>query len=307
MSKGNQITVFGASNVDITGYTKATLIYKDANIGSMKTTAGGVGRNIAENLQRLDFKVDLISVFGDDPLSDFLQKDCQKKGLQINKSLFVKDAPASTFIAIMDEQNDLALGISAMTLYDELPEKDFIAHLPDQLYSEYSILETNFSSEILQAIIQKYPGQKFVLDTVSGKKSLRALAVLKDLYILKTNLLEAEMMSGMEIKSDTDLDKLVRFFIDKGVQKVFITLGKNGVIYGDKNHLNRQPTIATHIVNTIGAGDSFVAGLVYADSLQLNLDQMATYGMAAASITVQHPEAVSTQMSRTAIENIIRA
>jgi len=304
MSKSVLITVFGAANVDITGYTENKLIYKDANIGRMKTTAGGVGRNIAENLSRLDFQVDFIGVFGDDPLSDFIINDCRQKNLNIDQSLFINNTSASTFIAIMDEHNDLALGISAMNLYNNLDSSNFINHLPDKLDSVYTVLETNFSTEILQTIIQKYPEQKFVLDTVSGKKSLRALAVLPDLYILKTNLLEAEMMSEIPVHSEEDLKKLTRFFIDKGVKKVFITMGKDGVIYGDKNTIERQSPIASKVVNTIGAGDSFVAGLIYADSLGLGIDKLVRYGMKAASITVGHEEAVNPEISKENLDKV---
>jgi pseudouridine kinase len=305
MSKADKISVFGASNVDITGYTKSTLIYKDANIGTMKTTAGGVGRNIAENLKYLEFDVALISIFGDDPLSDFLINDCRKKKINIDKSLFLQDASASTFIAIMDEHNDLAVGISAMNLYDELPEKTFIDKLPENLLGNYTVLETNFSTRILQAVIKKYPGKKFVLDTVSGKKALRAIPLLKNLYILKTNLLEAKMMSEMKIKNDSDLFKLTQYFIDMGVEKVFITLGKDGVIYGNKDGIYKKKSIASKITNTIGAGDSFVAGLIYADAQNKNIHELAQYGMAAAAITVQHTEAVNPEISPQQLKKII--
>lgn len=301
MSKPN-VHVFGAANVDITGFPYQKLIYRDANKGYMKTSAGGVGRNIAENLVRLDFKVDFTGIFGDDPLSDFLVKDCRAKALNIDKSLFVEKASASTFIAIMDEQKDLAVGISAMNLYDDLPPEVFIGHLPKAIDSSYIVMETNLHTEILQAIVAKYPGQKFVLDTVSGKKSLRALPVLSDLYLLKTNLLEAEMMSGIPVEKASDLQKLVGYFTDKGVEKVFITLGKDGVIYGDRNRIAQKPAIPSKVVNTIGAGDSFVAGLIYADSMGLSLDKMAEYGMKAATITVQHEAAVSPYMSRQKLE-----
>jgi len=93
MTDKRKITAFGAANVDITGFPMAELVYKDANIGTMHTVAGGVGRNIAENLHLLGFEVNLISVFGDDPLSDFLINDCQKKQLKINQSLFLKSKP----------------------------------------------------------------------------------------------------------------------------------------------------------------------------------------------------------------------
>jgi pseudouridine kinase len=303
MSNKASITVFGAANVDITGYAKAPLVYKDANIGQMQTTAGGVGRNIAENLTYLEFPVELISVFGDDPLSRFLMDDCNNKGLNINRSLFQKNQTAATFLAILDHQNDLALGISAMSLYDDLDPDVFTKHLPKQLPSTYTVLETNFKEDILKAITRKYPDQKFVLDTVSGAKALRCKRILDRLYILKTNLLEAEMMSGLSVQSPDDLNKLVQYFLDKGVQKVFITLGSQGVIYGDSQTIDQKPPIPTKVVNTIGAGDAFVSGLVYADSLHKSIDEMASYGMAAAALTVSHHQAVNTNLNPTLLEN----
>jgi len=299
-----EIYVFGASNVDITGFTKGKLIYEDANIGYMKTTAGGVGRNIAENLTRLDCKVHLISVFGDDPLSSFLTDDCKQKEIDISKSLFLQNRSASSFIAIMNNQNDLAVGISAMDLYDHLSADVFIANLPDIPQDAYVVMETNFSEKILQAIAKKYKQNKIVLDTVSGEKSLRALPILKDLYILKTNRLEAAKMSSLPDKNLDDWKKLVAFFIDKGVQKVFITLGEHGVVYGDEKGIYHAPSIASNIVNTIGAGDSFVSGLVYADRFN-DLHQMAKYGMASASITVQSEMAVSNALQVEALKKRI--
>jgi len=292
MNPLQEIYVFGASNVDITGFTKGKLIYEDANIGYMKTTAGGVGRNIAENLTRLDCKVHLISVFGDDTLSSFLTDDCKQKEIDISKSLFLQNRSASSFIAIMNNQNDLAVGISAMDLYDNLQADDFIANLPDIPKDAYVVMETNFLDKILQAIVAKYKSNKIVLDTVSGEKSLRAVPILKDLYILKTNRLEAAKMSGLPDNNLNDWKKLVAFFIDKGVQKVFITLGEHGVVYGDEKGIYHAPSIASNVVNTIGAGDAFVSGLVYADRFK-DLHQMAKYGMASASITVQSEMAVS--------------
>ena len=296
MSKQPKISIFGAANVDITGFPDNDLIYKDANIGHMKTTAGGVGRNIAENLKHLGFEVELISIFGDDPLSDFLIKDCKTKGLNIDRSLFLKNIPASTFIAILDNHNDLAVGISAMQLYDDVNDALFIANLPEKIDTEYVVLETNLSNRILQAIVQKYPDKKFVLDTVSGKKALRAKAVLKHLYILKTNLLEAETMSGIKVRNDKDLENVVAYFLAQGVTKVFITLGKQGVIYGSKDLIERQNPVPATVINTIGAGDSFVAGIVYADFLQKNISEMAVFGMRMAELTVNCEEAVNPQV-----------
>jgi pseudouridine kinase len=306
MDEHPKVTVIGASNVDITGFTKHELIYKDANIGTMKTSAGGVGRNIAENLSKLDFDVNLVSIFGDDPLSDFIVNHNIDVGINVSESLFLKNASTSTFIAIMDSHNDLALGISAMDIYDDIDTEKLLSK-QQKKQADYVVLETNFDEKTLQSAVKLFPDSKIVLDTVSGKKAMRALPVLAHLFILKTNLLEAEMMSGLQAKSPEGYPKLVQWFLDNGVKNVFITLGKEGVIYGNAVKIAHQSSIPSTVINTIGAGDSFVSGLIYADNLDKDIDQCARYGMAAASITVGHNEAVSPDMSVINIERTIEA
>ncbi len=80
------------------------------------------------------------------------------------------------------------------------------------------------------------------------------------------------------------------------MQNVFISLGEEGVIYGNKQVIESQASIPSNIINTIGAGDSFVSGIVYADSLNLPIHQMARIGMQCASLTVEHDLAVSPKM-----------
>ena len=46
----NQIAVVGGCNIDISATSYTFLIEEDSNPGYVKTTLGGVGRNIAEHL-----------------------------------------------------------------------------------------------------------------------------------------------------------------------------------------------------------------------------------------------------------------
>jgi len=299
------ITVFGASNVDITGFTEQKLIYGDANIGYTLTSPGGVGRNIAENLHRLGFAMNLISVFGDDPLSEYLFKSCKELGIKIDDSLFLKNASTATFLAIMDAHNDLALGISAMDIYKNIQSGSLKSKIATTKPADYTVIETNFPTEILELVVQEIPHTKFVLDTVSGKKALRASAIIPQLYILKTNLLEAQMLSGIHPTDEASKEKLVRYFVDLGVKNVFITTGKEGVIYGNQTIVSQRGPILSNIINTIGAGDSFVSGIVYADALGMDIHKMALYGMASASLNVQFNGAVSTEMNVENLEAVV--
>ncbi len=299
------IGVLGASNLDITGFPEQELVFEDANIGYTKTSPGGVGRNIAENLIRLGFTVDLISVFGDDPLSKHLIQSCESLGLDTQHSVFLKEASTATFLAIMNAHNDLALGISAMAIYNELHPRMFASKITQLQKSELIVLETNFSKKILEYITKALPNKKFILDTVSGKKALRSAGILSSLYILKTNLLEAQMLSGLHDTTTKDTDQLVRYFLSQGVKNVFITLGKNGVTYGNNQVINHLPPIPSSITNTIGAGDSFVSGIIYAETQGMDIHQMALYGMASASINVQYNGAVSPEMTAKNLEQKI--
>lgn len=304
MHKNKTITVFGASNVDITGFTEQKLIYGDANIGYTVTSPGGVGRNIAENLHRLGFDINLISVFGDDPLSEYLIKSCKELGLRINDSLFLKNASAATFLAIMDAHNDLALGISAMDIYKDINLNLLKTKITKTKTADYTVLETNFPTDLLELMVQEVSDTKIVLDTVSGKKALRASSIIPHLYILKTNLLEAQMLSGIHPTDNASKEKLVAYFIDLGVKNVFITTGKDGVIYGNKEVISQRGPIPSNIINTIGAGDSFVSGIIYADALEMDIHKMALYGMASASLNVQFNGAVSPDMNVKSLEAV---
>jgi len=106
-----KITVIGASNIDLIGFSKEKLIYKDSNNGTFETILGGVGRNIAENLRHLDFDFDVefLSVFADDEFSKIITNSCNNLGISIQHSLIRKNRSTSTFMAIMDRFHDLAL------------------------------------------------------------------------------------------------------------------------------------------------------------------------------------------------------
>lgn len=292
MSKTPKITVIGASNIDLIGFSKDPLIYKDANIGRLETILGGVGRNISENLKHLGFDVEFLSVFADDEFSKTLKDSCTDLGISIKHSLTLKDAKTSIYLAIMDRFNDLALGLTAMDIYDDVPDALILENLEVIAQNDYCILETNLPSSILELVTEKLPDLKFVLEGVSAKKALKAKSILDKLYILKCNNLEAELLSDIKVEYEEDYEKIIEHFLNLGVKKVFITLGKDGVAYGDKNEIFISKNKIIEAVNTNGAGDAFTAGLLYGELKGMELFDMVNIGAACARITIQHQNAV---------------
>ncbi len=60
------ILVIGGSNIDIYGLIPGPLKMKDSNLGKIYTSPGGVGRNILENLARLQRKPRFVTAIGND-------------------------------------------------------------------------------------------------------------------------------------------------------------------------------------------------------------------------------------------------
>jgi len=305
MKKKSAITVIGAVNIDLIGYADNKLIYKDDNIGSLETILGGVGRNIAENLSKLDCKVEFLSVFADDHFANQIKSSCNDLDISIKHSLIKKDATTSTFMAIMDSDKDMALGISAMHIYDEIPNSFILNNLEVITKNEYCILETNMPKSILDLVVEKSPNTKFTLDAVSGTKAQRAKDILPNLHILKCNLIEAELLSNIKINHENDYEKLINYFLEIGVKKVFITLGKNGLIYGNNQEINRLKPMYIKPLNTTGGGDAFMAGLLLAELNNFDIHKMAKTATACAELTIQHKNTVHPNINKELILNNI--
>lgn len=286
------IIVLGGANIDIVGFTDVPLVLKDSNQGFLKISMGGVGRNIAENLVRLGLNIKLITVIGDDNHGLQLKAHSQQIGLDVLDSLFLKNKPTSVHLAIMDEHNDMALGLSAMSVYDQFSVA-FIKKKHRILQKATCIvLDTNMPKSVLDYVASHYAHKKLFLDAVAGSKASRAKAILEHLYLLKVNRLEAEILSGLKINKPSDILKLANFFHQKGVENLCITLGSDGAFYSNATmHGNIKPQKTT-IINTNGAGDAFMSGLIFADLQEKNIQESAAFGMACAAVTLNHQDNV---------------
>lgn len=287
-----KVTVIGASIIDLVGFSKEKLIFQDSNTGSVERIIGGVGRNVAENLIHLGFNVEFLSVFATDEFSKTLITSCNDLNISIKHSLTIDNSVSPLYIAIMDRFNDLALGLSAMDIYDNIPDSFILDNLDVIAKNDYCVLETNLPVSILELVTEKLPDTRFALEAVTAKKALKAKSILDRLYILKCNALEAELLSGIEAECESDYEKIVEYFLKLGVKKVFITLGSDGVACGDENEIFISKNNIISPINTNGAGDAFMAGVIYSELKKLELYDMAKFGSACAQITIQHKNAV---------------
>ena len=115
-----RVVVVGGANLDIKGKAAGILMPRTSNPGNITICPGGVARNIAEDLARLDVDSVLISAFGTDAFSRLLTDETRAAGVNLDHSLFVDDATTSIFVAMMTHLGDLDSAIADMGILDRL-------------------------------------------------------------------------------------------------------------------------------------------------------------------------------------------
>ncbi len=296
----HQMTVVGASNVDIIATSGAPLIESDSNPGRVRTGFGGVGRNIAENLARMDQQIRFITAYGDDPFTLSLQAQAGELGLDISQSLCAKDVSSSLYICVNQPDGEMAVAINDMEVCGLLTPA-FIKDKLDALNAaEAVVLDANLPEETLAYLGNRCTAPLFV-DTVSTKKAEKLRGMLGRLTGIKTNRYEAELLTRQEVRTPEDAKLAARAFHRMGIKVVFITLGSLGAFVSLGQECASMPTLAKRLVSTTGCGDAFFAGALCALLDGGNSEAVLRQGLVAAAICAEDPCAVSPAISPEAI------
>ena len=122
------VAVFGAANLDIAASARTTLAPGDSTPGHITSTAGGVGRNIAENLARLHYKTFLISAVGDDLHGQFLLGHTRRAGVDISACSVLSSINTGLYLSLNQPDGALLAAINDMAAIDLLTPSEIARH-----------------------------------------------------------------------------------------------------------------------------------------------------------------------------------
>ncbi|MDR1388794.1 MAG: carbohydrate kinase family protein [Treponema sp.] len=315
-----QITVIGAANIDISGFSAKPINMADSNPGHIEYFPGGVGRNIAENLLRIGAAVRLVSVIGDDPFGRLLVSHSREIGLDISGSKFLSNTDSSVYIALMNNTGEMALALSDMSVLERLTPGDIEERAALVEDSDAVVLDAGLSPETLRFIPERFSGKIIYLDPVSSRKAEKVRCSIGAFHTLKLNRMEASSLSGIELPAPAvnpvitlgkdesavwtgdeslhrGLETAGAHFLRQGSKRVFITLGRAGVYYRGTDDEFLAPVTPVTPRNTTGGGDAFMAGIVYGTQLGMSSRRIVSFAAAMGSITIQSKMTVSPEMT----------
>ena len=276
--------------MDIWGRPAAPLVQKDSNPGTVTMRPGGVGRNIAHDLRLLGLEVSLVAPIGGDVYAAAVVDSCQALGIDLSMAPVFKDMRSSTYLYITDETGDMELAVSDMELCAALTPA-LVAPILPRLKAGAVVVDANLPQETIAYICNHCPIPVYA-DPVSTVKSGRLQPVLHRLAAIKPNALEAACLTG-----ESDPERAALALVDRGVQRVFISLGAQGMIAADKKELLRLPGLATQVVNSTGAGDAATAAIVLAGIRGMSLGDTALLAQKAGAVTCRSESANAPELA----------
>ncbi|AZR73125.1 hypothetical protein BBF96_06840 [Anoxybacter fermentans] len=306
MQISSQPVIIGGTVMDLRGQPANNLQLYTSNPGFLQQTPGGVGRNICENLLRLGLKPLLITIVGDDPIGNSLLQHSKKIGLSTEGIIQLTDQRTAIYLAILNETGELHTAIADMKIFDELSPRLVLTHTEKILKSPMIIMDTNLPKNTLAAVSELCNEKNIPLwiEPVSVEKSRKLKGLFKNITYISPNLDELASLAEISIQTERDIKKAIKILLDKGIQHILVTMGKRGVILANSKKFIPFPALPTRVVDVTGAGDAFVAGVIYGLLKGLPLEKAVPYGLITAKMTIETNKTVSPQLNKNVIEQI---
>ena len=295
----------GGANIDIKVTISGTTIPATSNPGTATVSIGGVGRNIAHNLARLDVAVKFIGAVGRDPEGDRLLSETAAVGVDVAA---VKRGGGRTGIysAVLDRSGELVIGVSAMDIVAGITQRYLQRNRATIEGAAFLVADCNLERSSLQWLQQcaKQSGIPFLVEPVSAVKVEKLNAILRrgaEIHTVTPNVLQLETLTGRDLKSMAATQRAARALHDRGVLNILVGLGPDGALLstaqGDAVKQHHIPAAQAKPNDVTGGGDAHVAGYVAGLVGGMRPLQAALLGQAAAGLAVSSLETVSRSMA----------
>jgi pseudouridine kinase len=260
-----------------------------SNPGSVVSSPGGVARNIAENLGRLGHRPSLVSVIGDDTVGGSLVGGLRAAGVDVRGVRTVPTEPTAEYLAILEPDGELVLGVAVMAVLDALTEEDVDAAWPS---GGWVVLDCNPRSGVLRHALARARGDeavRLVVVAVSAPKIVRLPADLTGVDMLFCTRDEASAwlaQHGSPLPAEAPDAEIAAAIRAAGARAVVLTLGAAGALGLDDNGPVEVPTAPVSVVDVTGGGDALVAGTVSAVLEHAGFADALHRGVRVAGLTV---------------------
>ncbi|SDI13212.1 carbohydrate kinase family protein [Chryseobacterium jejuense] len=228
---------------------------------------GGAPFNVAYHLSRMGIDANMISSVGNDQLGRDLLEKMKNWNIPTDHVQINTEYPTSTVIATVDEHNDAHYDIVEDVAWDFIEatkENKEILNSTDALV--FGTLAAR-KEETRNTLFQLLEISHYNVFDINLREPYYEVGMIKDLlhktHLAKFNKAEMRMMLDFLGKDYTTEEDGIKYLQDKfDLEEIIISKGSKGALYANQDKFYLYPTIPVTIKDTVGSGDSFLAGFL---------------------------------------------
>ena len=281
-----KIIVIGSSNVDMVVRTSLLPAPGETILGGeFFMNQGGKGANQAVAIKRLGGNLIFMAKLGNDVLGRQSVGYFKKEGIDTRYIALDEDSASGVALISVDDhaENSIVVASGANML---LNEQDVDKMLEEMCEGDILLMQLEIPLQTVEYAARKAFGKgvKVVLNPAPARSLPKEL--FRHLYMVTPNRIEAEMLTGIKIANDADVEKVAEEICAMGVKNVIITLGSKGCLIREEGVSYRIDAFKVEPVDTTAAGDTFNGALCVGLSEGMDLKQAAVMASKASSIAV---------------------
>ncbi|MRS21983.1 ribokinase [Enterobacteriaceae bacterium RIT692] len=266
---------------------------------------GGKGANQAVAAGRAGADIAFIACVGADDIGERIRQQLQQDRIDTAPVETVADESTGVAMIFVNGEGENNIGIysganAALTPARVAQHQQVIADA-DALLMQ---LESPLESVLAAAKIARAQQTQVILNPAPATALSDELLALID--IITPNETEAEILTGIAVKSDEDAARAAAALHAKGIDTVLITLGRRGVWLSEQGNGVRIPGFSVQAIDTIAAGDTFNGAFITARLEGVPMHDAVRFAHAAAAIAVTRPGAQPSVPWRTEIDAFLQ-
>ena len=249
---------------------------------SIEFQAGGGGVNISRVLHTLGIKNNCMFTCGGDTGKTL-------EHLLLDEKLDITPIPVKSWtrenLAIVDTKTDLQYRFGMPGPGLSTTEIKTIKNTLNKLVTDNSMLiisgsiPESMSPEFYVELINNLTAKNVKLIVDTSGEALKA-SLKKPVFLMKPNQGELAQLAGKDFLTKTEQEAFAMQLIkNKNAKYIVVSLGARGAFLASDEGIFYQNTPSVKVKSTIGAGDSMVAGLVYAIEQGLSSNEILKWGV----------------------------
>ena len=279
------ICVIGSLNMDLVVNVDTMPKPGQTIIGSnFKEVPGGKGANQAVAMARLNGNVSMIGKVGEDGFGQTLINSLKNDKVD---TTYVQTAKGATGVALItvdkNAQNSIVVSPGANF---EVKEDDIDNNIEAIKNSDIVVLQLETPLNTIKYALNKAKElNKYTILNPAPAVKLDD-EIIKNVDLLTPNETELEIISGVSIETEEDIQKAAQIMIEKGVKELIVTLGSKGSLYINKEKSMFKKAYKVEAVDTTAAGDSYTGALAVALSQDKNIEDAMDFASKVGALSV---------------------